>query len=184
MIHGASVCLQSGGPWVDAFVRSRIGKSWEFLPSQLGLPLHRHSAWNLQRLMMRRGRVHTDLPSLPALEHRYELREVVDDDEKIAFSYDLFNGGREVDDRRLVVNRTSLRRSFRWFFPKVVRLSCGRLFDGRLTAKPFDPRPPLPVVKRTLYCVPLSYDQSFKATSPARRNGDGDLCVTNPTCWW
>jgi hypothetical protein len=36
MLHGAEACLWSGRVWVDAFMRSRIGSRWGFLPSQLG----------------------------------------------------------------------------------------------------------------------------------------------------
>lgn len=48
--------------WVDAFVRSRIGRRWGFLPSQLGLKTY-PSYKREQGLLLRR--VYTDLPCPP-----------------------------------------------------------------------------------------------------------------------
>jgi hypothetical protein len=52
MLHAADSCLKAGTKWVDGFVRSRIGKGWGFLPSQLGLTQTRSfPAWRYDRQM-------------------------------------------------------------------------------------------------------------------------------------
>jgi len=52
--------------WTDAFVRARIGKSWGFLPSQLGLSRKSYPAFKRQQGMWHR--YHTCLPSPPAVD--------------------------------------------------------------------------------------------------------------------
>nr|UOL48976.1 MAG: putative RNA-dependent RNA polymerase [Botourmiaviridae sp.] len=54
MMHIASAVRGDAG-WTNAFVRSRIGKSWGFLPSQLGLCERSYPAWKREQdLRMRR----------------------------------------------------------------------------------------------------------------------------------
>jgi len=60
MIHMASA-VADDARWTDAFVRSRIGKSWGFLPSQLGLSSRSYPAFCRQREMTA-TRYHTPLP--------------------------------------------------------------------------------------------------------------------------
>jgi hypothetical protein len=60
MIHMASA-VRGQARWTDAFVRSRIGKSWGFLPSQLGLCSRSYPAFCRQREMTA-TRYHTSLP--------------------------------------------------------------------------------------------------------------------------
>jgi hypothetical protein len=57
MIHGANACRKLGAKWVDAFVRSRIGTGWGFLPSQLGfLETKSHAAFRRERELRERDR--------------------------------------------------------------------------------------------------------------------------------
>jgi hypothetical protein len=62
MLHMADAVLKSGPLWVDAYQRSRIGRRWGFLPSQLG---HWTYASHLREKQMRRRRQFTDLPVRP-----------------------------------------------------------------------------------------------------------------------
>lgn len=61
-IQHAAVACGVDVRWTDAFVRSRIGKKWEFLPSQLGLRSDSYAAFHRNRTLSRR-RVHTYLPT-------------------------------------------------------------------------------------------------------------------------
>jgi len=66
MMHAAAA-VRRRPAWSDAFVRSRVGKIWGFLPSQLSLhPLSRAS-WVRERVMMRR-RFFTELPCPPLVD--------------------------------------------------------------------------------------------------------------------
>jgi hypothetical protein len=72
MMHMAkAVCISPA--WTDAFQRSRIGRRWGFLPSQLG---HRTYASWLREKHLRRRRFPTELPgpALPPVSE--ELRRI------------------------------------------------------------------------------------------------------------
>jgi hypothetical protein len=60
MLHLAAA-VRDRIEWTDAFIRSRIGQRWGFLPSQLGLLGRSFPAFQRQGGM---GRSHTDLPTL------------------------------------------------------------------------------------------------------------------------
>lgn len=84
--------------WVSAFVRSRIGKSWGFMPSQLDL-LRQGSrvAWR-RELTLSRFRIPTPLP-VPRVEKDEEIvlrPGKADFDEVLALNEHLFNEGRKV----------------------------------------------------------------------------------------
>jgi hypothetical protein len=61
MMHMASA-VSSSPCWVDAFVRSRIGRAWGFLPSQLGFTTYPSY---LREKGLRVKRVYTELPLPP-----------------------------------------------------------------------------------------------------------------------
>jgi len=61
MMHMAKA-VSSRPCWVDAFVRSRIGRSWGILPSQVG---HRTYPSFLRERVMRHRRIYTELPVQP-----------------------------------------------------------------------------------------------------------------------
>jgi len=63
MMHIASA-VRTSVVWSDAFVRSRIGKGWGFMPSQLELSVRSHAAFKRER-NLRSRRNPTCLPSLP-----------------------------------------------------------------------------------------------------------------------
>jgi hypothetical protein len=67
MLHGAEACVWAGRPWAEAFVRSRIGKGWRFLPSQLGLlQTGSFSAFRRERFLRQGlGLMPSDLPCHP-----------------------------------------------------------------------------------------------------------------------
>lgn len=63
MLHMASACTKSGPQWEDAFSRSRIGRRWGFLPSQIG---HTSYASYLRERHMQARRFFTPLPDNPS----------------------------------------------------------------------------------------------------------------------
>jgi len=65
MMHIASA-VRTSVVWSDAFVRSRVGQRWGFLPSQLGLPAKSHAAFKRERTLRDR-RNPTCLPEPPAV---------------------------------------------------------------------------------------------------------------------
>nr|UJQ91975.1 MAG: putative RNA-dependent RNA polymerase [Botourmiaviridae sp.] len=75
MLHGAEACRILGASWVNAWVHSRIGRRWGFLPSQLGLLESRSwAAFARQRVMVQR-RCHTSLPGRAEVrDDRLEVR--------------------------------------------------------------------------------------------------------------
>jgi hypothetical protein len=101
MLHAAAVCKEAGPKWVSAFIRSRLGRKWDFLPSQLGLPLSNHDAWRVETAALRGGRVRSALPTLPLGATRFEVVEEVTELEQIGFRIDLFEGGREGNERKV-----------------------------------------------------------------------------------
>jgi hypothetical protein len=99
MLHLAAA-VRSRCEWTDAFIRSRIGQRWGFLPSQLGLHPMSYSAFARRRCM---GRSHTDLPSmapeLPSsgLERRVGVPTADERDALVAL---LWEKGRPVGGKR------------------------------------------------------------------------------------
>jgi len=59
-LHLAKACSFSP-KWSEAFVKSRIGQKWGFLPSQLGLHRASRSVWR-RETTMRKSRMFTELP--------------------------------------------------------------------------------------------------------------------------
>lgn len=87
--------------WQDALVRSRIGRRWGFLPSQIGC--WTYPSWLRQRVMTRpcvarRGRLHTELPSSDFRQDESGLRRIQGRDptplESEALRAFLWEGGR------------------------------------------------------------------------------------------
>jgi len=119
MLHMSEAVLKAGPGFVDAFQRSRIGRRWGFLPSQLG---HwTYPSYKRQRAMLRspgsRGfRFHTDLPTEATPQNEDGLRRICgdpDDRAAEALRASLWGTGR----------RTGLKRDV--FSP-----SCGRIRRG------------------------------------------------------
>jgi len=75
MRHMASAVLAAGNAWVDAFVRSRIGAKWGFLPSQLGMYTH-PSHLREKGLIRGRYRQYTDLPEPVVKQDESMLRRL------------------------------------------------------------------------------------------------------------
>nr|WAK77910.1 MAG: hypothetical protein [Botourmiaviridae sp.] len=80
MLHMAAAVSASGPQWVDAYQRSRIGRRWGFLPSQLG---HSTYAAYLRERQMLRTRVPTRLPDLEQIEIPASLRKVTGRDPSV-----------------------------------------------------------------------------------------------------
>jgi hypothetical protein len=59
--------------WIDAFMRSRIGRRWGFLPSQIGM--FTYSSFKRERTMLLR-RYFTKLPGAPSMEPPASLRRI------------------------------------------------------------------------------------------------------------
>jgi hypothetical protein len=73
LVHMSTACAKTGPAWVDAFWRSRIGRRWGFLPSQLG-----HSTYvsYLRERQLRRQRCFTRLPEPDSLNDEEGLTRV------------------------------------------------------------------------------------------------------------
>jgi len=98
MLHLAAA-VRGRVEWTDAFIRSRIGQRWGFLPSQLGLHPASLPAFHRQFGM---GRYHTDLPSLDAEVPDFGIARLPgspDADEIDALSALLWERGRPTGDR-------------------------------------------------------------------------------------
>jgi len=68
MLHMATACVNAGPRWTTAFTRSRIGRRWGFLPSQLAH--YCYPSYRRERTMLQR-RTYSDLPKSPSLlDHR------------------------------------------------------------------------------------------------------------------
>lgn len=118
--HMAAACASAGSEWIDAFIHSRIGRKWRFLPTQLDLPLSNHACWRRQRDMRR---MFTPLPSPEAgRDDRWNVvREEPSYGEKFAFRRHLFESGRTRDPREwnpsksVVLKTYSKRAPWRFF---------------------------------------------------------------------
>jgi len=94
MLHIAAA-VRDSPCWSTALIRSRIGKKWGFLPSQLGLSRESYPVFQREREMGRR-RCFTPLPEAP-FEVDPSLQAVsreLDTDERLATTFYLFNRGR------------------------------------------------------------------------------------------
>nr|UVB78516.1 RdRp [Beticola ourmia-like virus 1] len=99
MLHAASACRRDVA-WTDAFVRSRIGKKWGFLPSQLGLHPRSYPAFCRERSM--ENRYFTCLPEAPKEPSPLlrGLRRALDPDENLATVLHQWSYGREGGRKR------------------------------------------------------------------------------------
>jgi len=114
--HMAKACASSP-EWTDAFVRSRLGKSWGFLPSQLGLARTRVAYY--RQVTLGAARVHTDLPCPEATVSNPNVLRcfgVPLADEVRAMTDFWFANGRDGGRKRDVFNPTrgEVRRSFHY----------------------------------------------------------------------
>jgi len=114
MMHAASA-VRFSREWTDAFVRSRIGKKWGFLPHQLRLHPKSYPAFCRTREMWHR--LFTPLPLAPSQERSPEiigLRRALDSDERIAFTAWQWQNGRDGGRKRDVYSPSvgELRRTY------------------------------------------------------------------------
>jgi hypothetical protein len=160
MLHGAEACRKLGSPWVNAFVRSRIGARWRFLPSQLRfLETYSHAAWKRERSLRRGGRVSTPLPGPREVvsEALQMCTGIPDPDEVAALVSHQWQYGRERKKREDEfspsigsVRKTFVLRRRRWF---------GQGWAGASTSYPSHiaalavPKEP----KKPTYFVPRGY---------------------------
>jgi len=113
MLH-ASKAVAGSVKWTDAFIRSRIGKKWGFLPSQLGLNPRSFVAFSREQSMW--NRYFTCLPCAP--NERSTLlqgvRRRLDPDEQIAMYLFTWQYGREGGRKRDVYQPSvgSVRRTY------------------------------------------------------------------------
>jgi len=120
MLH-ASAAVRVRTVWTDAFIRSRIGKKWGFLPSQLRLCERSYPGFCRTRDMALRN--HTDLPipenvNVPGLS-ALKGREA-DPDERLATTAHLFKYGRGEGRKRDVFSPSvgELRRGYSYMASK------------------------------------------------------------------
>jgi len=174
VLHLATACRKAGPLWVDAFIRSRIGRKWRFLPSQLGLPLWQHSCWSRQTRM---NRSHSDLPEPAVLEDsRFVLqRDEPDPVQKYAFHKALFEGGRKVGDGS--VWSPSLSKVLR-SYPKPVKRWKSLSFEKRRKVHEL-----MTVPKKRLWSVCVDGPDCSRF-APAAVEEDGFLSCPLATLWW
>jgi hypothetical protein len=114
MLHAAAVCRGSVA-WTDAFIRSRVGKRWGFLPSQLSLSAKSYVAFQRSHTIAQ-NRYFTYLPTAPCAvsESLLGVRRPLDPDEALATALYLFDNGREGGRKRDVFSPTigKVRRSY------------------------------------------------------------------------
>jgi hypothetical protein len=105
MLH-ASKAVAGSVKWTDAFVRSRIGKKWGFLPSQLGLNPRSFVAFAREQSMWNRH--FTCLPAAPNVlsTSLQAVRRRLDPDEQVSMYLYTWNFGREGGKKRDVYNPT------------------------------------------------------------------------------
>jgi len=94
LYHMAQACVKAGPSWVSAFVRSKMGKRWNLSARDLGLPMNHLLVYHYDR-RQRGGGSRVNRPE-PVVTDRYRI---VSSEPgfaaKVAFSYDLFDNGRE-----------------------------------------------------------------------------------------
>ncbi|QGY72570.1 RNA dependent RNA polymerase [Plasmopara viticola lesion associated ourmia-like virus 40] len=137
MLHIASA-VRGSREWTDAFVHSRIGKKWGFLPSQLSLHPKSYPAFSRGREMWHR--CHTPLPLSPS-QDRSEgilgLRRALDPDERMAFTAWQWSHGRDGGRKRDVFSPSvgEVRRTYAY---KVVKPRSRLSFVSKLKSLKFD----------------------------------------------
>jgi len=138
MLHGAAA-VRGSVEWTNAFVRSRIGKKWGFLPSQLGLHPRSYPAYERERSMSNRSFTCLPEPPTEASTLLLAVRRELDPDEKIAMYLHQWRYGREGGRKRDVYNPTvgCVRRTYAYRAVKPwSRLSyLGKLRSLKLTAR-------------------------------------------------
>jgi len=99
MQHAAKAVAGSVA-WTDAFIRSRIGKKWGFLPAQLRLNPKSYVAFERNRSMW--NRTYTDLPEAPNVPSTLlsAVRRRLDPDEQVALFLHQWAAGREGGRKR------------------------------------------------------------------------------------
>nr|UYL94560.1 MAG: RNA-dependent RNA polymerase [Botourmiaviridae sp.] len=137
MQHAAKA-VSGSVAWTDAFIRSRIGKKWGFLPSQLRLNPKSYVAFERGRSMWNRN--HTCLPEVPNVPSTLLLgvRRRLDPDEQVALFLHQWATGREGGKKRDVFNPSvgSVRRTYSY---KVVKPWSRLTFLGKLAALKVEP---------------------------------------------
>jgi len=115
-LHLARACAPSAR-WSEAFVKSRIGRKWGFLPSQLGLHRSSRAVWR-REVTMRKSRFYTDLPC--PIQPRDEAVDLIrgyepDPDETRALLSHMFAHGRTIGSREFYnPSIGTVRRSYRY----------------------------------------------------------------------
>jgi len=117
MLHAAAACRDTVA-WTDALIRSRIGRKWGLLPSQLCLTRRSRVAWR-RETTMRKNRVFSELPVVDQLHHNPQLewiKGVPDPDEKEALLDFFWRWGRDGGRKRDVFSPSigEVRRSYRY----------------------------------------------------------------------
>jgi len=122
MMHGASA-VRGSVEWTNAFIRSRIGKKWGFLPSQLGLHPKSFPAHERERSMS--NRIFTCLPVPPTQASTLlsAVRRQLDPDETTAMFLHQWEHGREGGKKRDVFKPTvgGVRRTYAYRAVKIWR---------------------------------------------------------------
>nr|UJQ91958.1 MAG: putative RNA-dependent RNA polymerase [Botourmiaviridae sp.] len=116
ILHLASA-VRSEVKWTDAFVRSRIGKSWGLSPIQLRLHPKSYPAFQRQRdLRVKRWDTPLPAPAIGDQEGLRRLQGTPSDEEVFALCEFLRNNGRQGGCKRDSWNPThgSVRRSFKY----------------------------------------------------------------------
>jgi len=140
--------------WTDAFVRSRIGRRWGLLPSQLELTRRSRVAWR-RETTMRKTRVFSKLPVQDQLALNPQLEWVVgvaDPDEKEALLDFFWTWGRDGGRKRDVFSPSigEVRRSYRY---RKIPMWRALTFVGQLRT------PVVPGNGRSdSYLVPIEYE--------------------------
>jgi len=99
LLHLAKACQKGGKMWEEAFVKSRIGKKWGFLPSELGLDCRISVVWKRQAGIISMGRVEAPLltPGNKLSKDLVQRDGVPSSDERLALTDYLYTNGREVE---------------------------------------------------------------------------------------
>jgi len=105
MMHGASA-VRGSVEWTNAFIRSRIGKKWGFLPSQLGLHPKSYPAHERERSMSNRLFTCLPVPPTQASTLLQAVRRQLDPDETTAMFLHQWEHGREGGKKRDVFKPT------------------------------------------------------------------------------
>ncbi|QKI79939.1 RNA-dependent RNA polymerase [Erysiphe necator associated ourmia-like virus 110] len=137
MQHAAKA-VSGSVAWTDAFIRSRIGKKWGFLPSQLRLHPKSYVAFERSRSMWNRN--YTCLPEAPNVPSTLLLgvRRRLDPDEQVALFLHQWATGREGGKKRDVFNPSvgSVRRTYAY---RAVKPWSRLTFLGKLAALKVEP---------------------------------------------